>query len=229
MLASYAQTTFGGGTGGDSSALSTRSTENTTKSVTPWGGEISETMGGNRGSCTSDPFSADSEPQSQREMLNSIFGADATATASGKQTFDGTLLAIVFDAADFGAQHDFAATCRGSWRQQHVPDIRFTNEQRHCSPRLIAQSARPNNDRPPGNPIDTSRNHMAQAPRAARQLSQRRNGRIECRIGRLPRMAQLANKNLSGPDDRPSTRHDNGHGTAEATWSSLISAIATAG
>ena len=65
---------FGGGTGGRSSALSTRSEGSATNATVVSGNEITDTVAGKRGSCASDTFSGDSELQSHLAILSSAFG-----------------------------------------------------------------------------------------------------------------------------------------------------------
>lgn len=119
-------------------------------------------------------------------MLSSTFGAgeEQHAEAIGSVDF----------AADFlAAQHDFASFAWASRLQQHVPDIRLVNEQRHCEPGFRAQLAPPICDRPTGNPIDVSVNHTAQNSLAVRQLKEwRPSCRADCVNRRHQRMTTLA-------------------------------------
>ena len=180
------RTTFGGGTGGGSSALSTHSAGSVTNATVVSGKEIADTVAGKRGSWISDKPAGESAPQSQREMLSSTFAVacEQPADAAGSDNFGTDFLTV---------QQDFASCGWASRRQQQVPDIRLVKEHRHCEPGFRAQLAPPICHRLTGNPIDVSANHTAQNSLAVRQLNEwRPSCRAKCVNCRHHRMTMLA-------------------------------------
>lgn len=191
MTAASLRTSFGGGTGGSSNALSARSTGSTTNETDVLGNTTTGVVAGNRGSCVSDKLSGDSEPQSQRAMLNSTFGAFETAERAGafdRQSFITGELSVCFLAE----QHVDTAFGFEPRAQQHVPDSRLAIEQWQLWLGFRAHVDPPNRDKFDGKPIAVSANHSAHSKRAVRQLRVwRRNDRMADVNRRQQRMTDL--------------------------------------